>query len=183
MMVPDLQAALGFYQQLLGFRVSDYILAPVKAYFLHVNSRHHSLALVEGPMTAMHHLMMELYSFDDVGRGYDIAQQQEGAIAAKLGRHPNDLMMSFYSRTPADFLVEYGWGGRDVDMASWQPVEMQTVGSFWGHQGLFDALVEPPPPGAPPPPPEPVRRAPLQVMEGNYTRLQGVCPWWDAQKG
>ena len=24
------------------------------------------------------------------------------------------------------------------------------------------------------------RRAPIQVIEGNYQRLSGVCPWWDA---
>src|SRR5436190_15094542 len=30
-----------------------------------------------------------------------------------------------------------------------------------------------------PAPPE-GRRAPLQVMDGNYTRLSGVCPWWNA---
>jgi hypothetical protein len=23
-------------------------------------------------------------------------------------------------------------------------------------------------------------RAPLQVMDGNYPRLSGVCPWWNA---
>ena len=25
-------------------------------------------------------------------------------------------------------------------------------------------------------------RAPLQVMEGNYQRMSGVCPWWDSVK-
>jgi hypothetical protein len=30
-----------------------------------------------------------------------------------------------------------------------------------------------------PAPPE-GRRAPLQVMDGNYQRLSGVCPWWNA---
>jgi hypothetical protein len=37
----------------------------------------------------------------------------------------------------------------------------------------------PPPDHHPPPPPE-GRRAPVQVIEGNYQRLSGVCPWWDA---
>ena len=23
-------------------------------------------------------------------------------------------------------------------------------------------------------------RAPLQVIEGNYHRMRGVCPWWDS---
>jgi 2,3-dihydroxybiphenyl 1,2-dioxygenase len=185
LIVPRIDVALAFYRDLLGFRVSDFIRAPVTAYFLHVNPRHHSLALVQGPKSAMHHLLVELYSFDDVGQGYDIALSGQDRVAAKLGRHPNDLMTSFYTRTPSDMLVEYGWGGRDVNDGTWQPEEMTTVGSFWGHQGLFDSLADPPSAGAAPPPPmlTPVRRAPVQVMDGNYERLRGVCPWWDAQRG
>ena len=36
-----------FYRDVLGFRISDYCLAPFPAYFFHVNPRHHSLAFVE----------------------------------------------------------------------------------------------------------------------------------------
>jgi hypothetical protein len=68
----------------------------------------------------------------------------------------------------------------------WQPVEMKSVGSFWGHQGLFETLADgPPPPDAPPHPPMPApepNRAPLQMIDGNYDRMSGVCPWWDAVK-
>ena len=131
----------------------------------------------------MHHLMVELYSLDDVGQGYDIVAGQKDRVAATLGRHANDLMTSFYARTPSDILVEYGWGGRDVDDATWQPHERTSVGSFWGHQGLFNSLADRPPDAAPPPPRSgPIQRAPLQVIDGNYERLQGVCPWWDAQR-
>src|SRR6185312_5615079 len=117
--VQDIDAALAFYRDLLGFRISDYALAPIKAYFLHVNSRHHSIALVQAPVTALNHLMVELYSFDDVGQGYDLALMDRERIVATLGRHNNDLVTSFYMRTPSDFNVEYGWGGREVDDASW----------------------------------------------------------------
>jgi hypothetical protein len=30
-----------------------------------------------------------------------------------------------------------------------------------------------------PPPPPPGRRAPVQVIEGNYVKMNGVCQWWD----
>jgi 2,3-dihydroxybiphenyl 1,2-dioxygenase len=188
LMVPDIDAALAFYRDLLGFRISDFIRAPVCAYFMHVNARHHSLALVAGPKRLMHHLMVELYSFDDVGQGHDIAQTTADQIAVKLGRHPNDLMTSFYARSPSDILIEYGWGGREIDDSTWRPEEMTTVGSYWGHQGLFESIgqmVGPPPPGAQPPPPMPtpqIRRSPVQVLDGNYERMRGVCPWWDAQQ-
>ncbi len=26
-------------------------------------------------------------------------------------------------------------------------------------------------------------REPLHVIDGNYVRQQGVCPWWDAATG
>jgi 2,3-dihydroxybiphenyl 1,2-dioxygenase len=181
-MVQDMTAALAFYRDLLGFRVSDYARAPVNAYFLHVNSRHHSLALVEAPVNGMHHLMVELYSLDDVGQGYDLALMKREQIVATLGRHNNDLMTSFYMHTPSDFLVEYGWGGRDVDDATWQPRELGSVASFWGHDGLFRAVggEDPPPADLRPDAREQELRAPLQVMDGNFQRLRGVCPWWDS---
>jgi 2,3-dihydroxybiphenyl 1,2-dioxygenase len=182
LMVPSIDAALPFYRDMLGFRISDYIRAPISAYFLHVNPRHHSLALFEGGRSGMHHLMVELFSFDDVGQGYDIALGEQERIVATLGRHPNDLVTSFYVRTPSDILVEYGWGGREVDDATWQPSEMTSVGSYWGHHGLFSSLAgdAPPPDHSPPAAPPEGRRAPLQVMEGNYQRMHGVCPWWDS---
>ena len=175
LMVPDFEAALAFYRDLLGFQISDYMRTP-KICFLHVNTRHHSLALFENPRQGMHHLLIELYSLDDVGQGYDIAQSAD-RVKVSLGRHNNDYMTSFYMQTPSNFLIEYGWGGREVDVATWQPIEMSTLASFWGHEGLRQSVH-----GDRAPPayfsPE-GRRAPLQVMEGNYKRLTGVCPWWD----
>jgi 2,3-dihydroxybiphenyl 1,2-dioxygenase len=181
--VTSLAASLPFYCDLLGFRISDYIRAPINAYFLHANPRHHSVALFEAPHAGMHHLMVELFSFDDVGQGYDIALGEKERIVATLGRHPNDLVTSFYVHTPSDILVEYGWGGREVDDATWQPMEMKSVASFWGHHGLFEAIAGDGPAGDHSLLPSPeVQRAPLQVMEGNYQRLSGVCPWWDSMK-
>jgi catechol 2,3-dioxygenase-like lactoylglutathione lyase family enzyme len=181
--VRDIEGALAFYRDLLGFRISDYSLAPIKAYFLHANPRHHSIALVEAPVNVLNHLMVELYSLDDVGQGYDLALMDREKIVATLGRHSNDLMTSFYMRTPSEFFVEYGWGGRDVDDATWQPHEVDTLASFWGHDGLVRAV------GGEDPPLEvrhdsqnQQRRAPVQVIDGNYARINGVCPWWDAVK-
>jgi hypothetical protein len=62
---------------------------------MHVNSRHHSLALIETGRQDLHHVMVELYSMDDVGQGYDIALGDPDRIATTLGRHPNDAVMSY----------------------------------------------------------------------------------------
>ena len=181
LMVPDITAALGFYRDLLGFRITDFMGPPVNLYFMHVNSRHHSLAIAQGSSARMHHLMMEFFSLDDVGQSYDLAQTSD-RVAVKLGRHPNDFMTSFYMRTPSKFLIEHGWGGREVG-PDWSPTELKSVGSFWGHQGLFESLGDgPPPPDAPPMPAPDPNWAPLQVIDGNFQAMSGVCPWFDSLK-
>src|SRR3954452_18444003 len=65
--VEHIEPVMAFYTGVLGFRLSDYITKPFRAYFFHVNARHHSLALIETGRNGMHHLMVELFSLDDVG--------------------------------------------------------------------------------------------------------------------
>src|SRR5580698_8659675 len=113
---------MAFYRDTLGFRLTDYYSHPFSARFLHVNQRHHSLAFVQSGKNAVHHIMMELFSFDDVGQGYDLADA-DGKVATTLGRHTSDFMTSFYSMTPSQFMIEYGWGGRSIEPANWQPHE------------------------------------------------------------
>src|ERR1700750_794335 len=117
--VENIDPMKAFYIDVLGFGLSDYIEKPFRAYFFHVNARHHSLALIETGTSGMHHLMVELYSLDDVGQAYDIALTQENRIGVTLGRHTNDFMTSFYAKTPSSFMIECGWGGRALG-ADWQ---------------------------------------------------------------
>jgi 2,3-dihydroxybiphenyl 1,2-dioxygenase len=135
--VTDVAPLLPFYRDLLGFGVSDYGLTPYPLYFFHVNGRHHSFAVVGSGKAGLHHFMVELTSLDDVGQGYDLAQLDEGRVAYTLGRHTNDHMTSFYSNTPSGFFIEYGWGGRMIDPATWQPHETFDGPSLWGHERLY----------------------------------------------
>ncbi len=178
--VPRMEAVLPFYRDVLGFRVSDFVTHPFRATFLHVNPRHHSLALIETGQAGLHHLMLELFSLDDVGQGHDLAMLEEGRVGTSLGRHTNDFMTSFYARTPGGVMVEYGWGGRVIDPGSWQAVEMASGPSLWGHErnwGSAEMRAE-------------ARRmrlkaaadgerAPVQVLPGNHTLMPGECAWWD----
>ena len=137
--VADIDSLLPFYRDVLGFHVSDYGLSPYKLYFFHVNGRHHSFAMVENGNRRIHHIMMEVQHLDDVGQGYDLAGLEGGRLAYTLGRHTNDHVTSFYSHTPSGFFVEYGWGGRVIDPASWVPHETFDGPSLWGHDRLYMA--------------------------------------------
>ena len=181
--VESIDRLLPFYTQTLGFHLSDFTLRPFKAYFLHLNPRHHSFAMVETGKSSIHHLMMELYMLDDVGQGYDLAQGEEGRIATTLGRHSNDFMTSFYANSPSGFFVEYGWGGRSIAPQNWEPIEMTCGPSLWGHDRTWLS-----PEGRAQARALRLRaaeeglREPVQVMEGNYTLAPGTCIWWDAAR-
>ncbi len=173
---------MAFYRDTLGFHLTDYYDAPFVARFLHLNPRHHSLAFIQTGTNAVHHIMMELYSFDDVGQGYDLALAED-RVAVTLGRHTSDFITSFYSRTPSGFMVEYGWGARSIDVDSWQPFERKEGPSMWGHERTWLSKEDSAKARA-------LRlknaadgfRRPVQVIEGNYQVMSGVCPWWDSLK-
>jgi 2,3-dihydroxybiphenyl 1,2-dioxygenase len=173
---------LPFYRDLLGFKLTDYYSHPFEARFLHVNQRHHSLAFVEMGQNTFHHLMMELFSLDDVGQGYDLAVAED-KVATTLGRHTSDYMTSFYSWTPSKFMIEYGWGCRLIDPETWEPFERNSGPSLWGHERAWTSD-------------ETAKRArelkqknvasglraPVQVLQGNFEMMPGACPWWDGVK-
>jgi 2,3-dihydroxybiphenyl 1,2-dioxygenase len=178
--VKTINDVLPFYQDVLGFRLSDYMVRPFNAYFFHANPRHHSIAFIETGRNATHHLMVELFSLDDVGQCYDLALGEEGRIGVTLGRHINDEVTSFYSNSPSGFMVEYGWGGRVIDPDNWEPEEVTWGPSMWGHDRMWMTQEKRAEARA-------IRiaaaatglRKPVNVIEGNYKLAPGVCPWWD----
>ena len=138
-------AALAFYTDVLGFRLRDSMRMPAEFVggkpgdppawfrFLGCCPRHHSLALAPMPAEAgIVHLMIETAALDDVGRALERCTRRGAPVSASLGRHANDLMVSFYVRTPGGFDIEYGTDGRLVDDATWVSRETTAV-SLWGH--------------------------------------------------
>ncbi len=132
--VPEGKAFERYYSQ-LGFKVSDYIsLSPgVVGTFMHCNTRHHTLAFIEIPgVSVLQHVMLEVDSMDTVGRSYDKCLAGAAPILKTLGRHTNDQMFSFYSKSPSGNAVEFGHGGIQVDDATWT-VQHFNAPSYWGH--------------------------------------------------
>ena len=126
-----------FYSDVLGFRLSDHIICDLYGYkvniaFFHANPRHHSIAFGDSQKKRIHHFMIEARSMDDVGLAFDRALRAGVRIINTLGKHPNDKMFSFYAKTPSGFQFEFGWGGREVDDATWEPTTYDHI-SEWGH--------------------------------------------------
>ncbi len=140
--VDDSAKSLHFYRDLLGLRISDFIEMrshrsgqSLSLTFMHCNPRHHSIAFGVIPAKKrLMHFMLQARSVDDVGSTYYLCQDRGIEISGTLGRHTNDHMMSFYLRSPSGFEVEYGWGARVVDDATWQ-VQKHEAPSIWGHRG------------------------------------------------
>jgi 2,3-dihydroxybiphenyl 1,2-dioxygenase len=141
--------SLNFYRDVLGMRISDFIDMKMRRgmegnlslTFMHCNPRHHTVAFGEIPVRKrLLHFMLQVTTVDDVCSTMYLAQDQGVPITGSLGRHTNDHMMSFYMRSPSGFEIEYGYGARTVDDATWK-VQRHEAGSIWGHRG----------PAAPPP--------------------------------
>jgi 2,3-dihydroxybiphenyl 1,2-dioxygenase len=139
---PDIDASVGFYRDLLGFRVTDFTTiatprGPLRLAFLHCNPRHHSIAFIGAPgPKRLNHIMFESNALMDVGIGRDACLADGIPIAIDLGCHMNDRMVSFYLACPSGFALEYGWGARVVDDATWRVEYYDSVDSIWGHPQL-----------------------------------------------
>lgn len=142
LIVPDMAAMHEFVLDTLGFAMTDITVGPMgKAYFYHLNRRHHSLAMVGVPnMSGLHHVMVQAADVDDVGIAYDrvqtrIESHNDMSLSVTLGRHSTDRMLSFYVDTPSGFTLEYGWGALELD-GSWVVTRTNFPPDVWGHKFL-----------------------------------------------
>lgn len=147
---PNLEKVRDFYKKYLGFDDTDEMWIDMTGnpadprlgiYFLHAASRrHHSLALIGAPApSGCVHIMLEARSLDDVGYALDRCVASGAHISSSLGRHSNDMMVSFYVRTPGGFDLEFGCQGLQPDWSTWVATR-SLVSDLWGHKW------SPPPP-------------------------------------
>lgn len=146
----QLEATREFYKKHLGFADTDEMWLDMTGnpadprlgiYFLHAqNRRHHSLALMGGPVpSGCVHIMLEASTLDDVGRALDRCMASGAHISASFGKHSNDFMLSFYVQTPGGFDLEFGCNGLQPDWNTWVPTH-SLVADLWGHRWTPPAL-------------------------------------------
>lgn len=141
LMVKDAKEYVKFYTEVMGAKLSDYINMSfgemkMTLTFMHVNPRHHSLAIGQSrpgaPGKRINHFMLEVNDMDDVGYARGLFERRAIPVG-NFGRHTNDKMFSFYGETPSGFNVEYGFNGLQIlDEENWE-VSHHTAASIWGH--------------------------------------------------
>ncbi len=101
---PDLKAAVGFFVDVLGFRVSDW-LGDFMC-FLRCNSAHHRLAILPGP-PCINHVAYDMTDVDGMMAGISRLKQAGTGLRWGPGRHTAGDNAFSYFVTPGGFAVEY----------------------------------------------------------------------------
>ncbi|GGB38161.1 oxidoreductase [Sphingomonas metalli] len=109
---PDHKAAVQFFIDVLGFRLSDW-LGDFMA-FLRCNEAHHRVAFLPGP-PCLNHVAYDVMTVDDMMRGINRLRKQGTDILWGPGRHTAGNNTFSYFTTPACFAVEYTSELEDVD--------------------------------------------------------------------
>ncbi|WP_342131146.1 VOC family protein [Hydrogenophaga sp. OTU3427] len=140
--VKDLAATTAFYEQCLGFVVSDRY--PNRGHFMRCAPRggHHDLFLLETPdkRVGLNHVAFTVRDLHEViGGGLNMSRQGWHTELGP-GRHPISSAMFWYYESPAGALWEY-YTDEDELTADWQPREFTpgpTVFAEWAIKGGID---------------------------------------------
>jgi catechol 2,3-dioxygenase-like lactoylglutathione lyase family enzyme len=100
----DPAAAAPFYQETLGFRVSDWI--EDRFVFLRCSHEHHTVNFTRGPDARMHHLAFALRDAAHMHRACDILGGQKVSILWGPVRHGPGHNVAMYHRDPDGNAIE-----------------------------------------------------------------------------
>ncbi len=118
----DIDAAVAFYTDVLGMRVSDW--SEHQMAFLRCSTDHHSIAFNQAAWTSVNHVAYEMPSMDHFMRGIGSLKQQGITPLWGPGRHgPGNNTFSYFA-DPAGLVCEY-----TSDVA--QVVEDQWLCKVW----------------------------------------------------
>lgn len=142
--VENLQKAQQFWEEKLGFGLSDILTLnfggiDVTVNFNHCsNGRQHSVALAQMPSpNGCVHFMVEMPTLKDVGQALDRVADKNLPLVMTLGQHVNDDCVSFYFLSSAGFMIEIGTEGIIKDWSRHSVFET-TLPSHWGHKFVLN---------------------------------------------
>jgi catechol 2,3-dioxygenase-like lactoylglutathione lyase family enzyme len=114
----DVRKTVAFYEQHLGFRVSDWLGDAFC--FLRCNAWHHSVAFLPGP-PALNHVAFAMRDLNEVMRGIGRLTKSNVTLAWGPGRHTAGDNVFAYFVAPSGFILEYTAEVEVIDEATWVP--------------------------------------------------------------
>ncbi|MDV6275111.1 VOC family protein [Rhodococcus erythropolis] len=138
----DIDAAVEFYSDVLGMRVSDW--SEHQMAFMRCNSDHHSIAFNQAQWTAVNHVAYEMSTVDNFMRGIGRLRHHGVLPLWGPGKHgPGDNTFSYFG-DPAGLVCEYTSGIAQVDEDRWLCKVWRRVpelSDLWGTAGPPSAEV------------------------------------------
>lgn len=139
----DVKALLKFYEDALGFRVSDWVGQFMV--FLRCNPAHHRLAIMPGK-PSLNHVAFDVSGIDDVMRGLARLTKEGVKLHWGPGRHTAGNNTFSYYQTPNGNAVEYTSDLEEVDEETWEAktyAMSPDITDQWGTGRLITGNVPP----------------------------------------
>jgi 2,3-dihydroxy-p-cumate/2,3-dihydroxybenzoate 3,4-dioxygenase len=105
-----LDEAIAFYENVLGFRLSDKVEGQIAFLRAFPNKYHHSFGIARGKVPGLHHVNFILDSVDEWGRSLARLPKQGAEVVWGPGRHTNAGTFFIYFLDPDGLTLEYGYG-------------------------------------------------------------------------
>jgi catechol 2,3-dioxygenase-like lactoylglutathione lyase family enzyme len=121
---PDPLRTRGFYEQQLGFDLSDTLAHPHAGemmYFMRCNPYHHNLAITRAPHVSLHHASFEMRGLEEWMRGSGRAMRAGAEKVWGPGRHMAGDNVFMYFLDPHGNGHEYTYGVETLDEDTWHP--------------------------------------------------------------
>jgi catechol 2,3-dioxygenase-like lactoylglutathione lyase family enzyme len=119
--VTDWDTTTRFYQEVLGFKASDWI-GDMAGFFRAGDRYHHSLVLIRAEQPSFNHFCIQVSSIDDVMRFRHNAARHGVEIRDDILRHAPSGSIGVYVKDVArGFAIEYCVGHPQVDDATHRP--------------------------------------------------------------
>ncbi len=136
---PDITKTRQWYEQHLGFALSDAIGAPHTGdvmNFMRISSQHHSLGIAAAPHASIHHVSFELRGLEEFMRGTGRLLRSGARLVWGPGRHlAGDNTFSYFF-DPHGNTVEYTTQMEELDEDTWHPHHYtfldEDVSDQWG---------------------------------------------------
>jgi catechol 2,3-dioxygenase-like lactoylglutathione lyase family enzyme len=145
---PDLDATRRWYEQHLGFALSDTLSSPYVGdvmHFMRCNPQHHSLAIAKGPHTSLHHISFEMRGIDEYMRGSGRVIRSGAKKVWGPGRHLAGDNTFTYFLDPHGNTIEYTTELELLEEDTWHPgihdLSQPDVADQWGTANPMNELV------------------------------------------